>query len=88
MYSPVPVYWNLRGEEVQKTMEKGGAVMRLVPVVWHETSVNNTSSKYIGRKKSRNRQVPLEWMINVLAQIVVAESYTLSRRIPTPTCPL
>jgi hypothetical protein len=37
-----------------KTKEKEGAVMRLVPVLWRETSVN-TSSKYIGRKNSSSR---------------------------------
>jgi len=39
----------------RKRKEKRGAVMRLVPVLWHETSVKNTSFKNIGRKNSRNR---------------------------------
>ena len=41
-YSPVPLSWNLWGEEVDKDEAN-------ICLLWHEMSVKNTNPKYIGR---------------------------------------
>jgi hypothetical protein len=60
------------------TKEKGGAVYEALPVLWHETSVPNTSPKYIGHKNSRSRHSYSEVNDKGFAQIVVPS------RIPAP----
>lgn len=71
-----------------ETKEKGGAAMWLLPALWHETSVKNTSSKRIGRKNSRKRHNHSGVNDACFCTGSSAESYTLSRRILNPSCPL
>ena len=60
--------------------------MRPVPFSWHAMSVKNTSSKYISRKNVMSHYSHSNISNKYFAQVVVAKSYTLFRRIPSASC--
>ena len=60
---------------------------RLLPVLRHEMSIKNTRPNTSATKIFGATTVTIMYVINVLSQIVVAESYTLARRTTTPSFP-
>jgi hypothetical protein len=76
--------WGGWSEETRR--QRVSQWMRPVTVLWHDISVKNTSSKYIGRYAIRSQQSHSNKNDKLFCTRLVAESHTFVRRLPILSC--